>query len=82
MKVVDAVRDKLEKLRPTIPDDLTIDVVSDQSLFIRASIASLEEHLLLGSLLASLVILLFIRNWRAVLISSLAIPASSSRRLP
>ena len=76
VKVVDAVRDKLEKLRPTIPDDLTIDVVSDQSLFIRASIASLEEHLLLGSLLASLVILLFIRNWRAVLISSLAIPAS------
>jgi HAE1 family hydrophobic/amphiphilic exporter-1 len=76
VKVVDAVRDKLEKLRPTVPNDLTIDVVSDQSLFIRASIASLEEHLLLGSLLASLVILLFIRNWRAVLISSLAIPAS------
>jgi len=76
VKVVDAVRDKLEKLRLTVPDDLTIDVVSDQSLFIRASIASLEEHLLLGSLLASLVILLFIRNWRAVLISSLAIPAS------
>ena len=76
VKVVDAVRDKLEKLRPTVPEDLTIDVVSDQSLFIRASIASLEEHLLLGSLLASLVILLFIRNWRAVLISSLAIPAS------
>ncbi|MGH9935420.1 MAG: efflux RND transporter permease subunit, partial [Blastocatellia bacterium] len=76
VKVVDAVRDKLEKLRPTLPDDLTINVVSDQSLFIRASIASLEEHLLLGSLLASLIILLFIRNWRAVLISALAIPAS------
>jgi len=76
VKVVDAVRDKLEKLRPTIPEDLTIDVVSDQSLFIRASIASLEEHLLLGSLLASLIILLFIRNWRAVVISALAIPAS------
>src|SRR5499426_160900 len=76
VKVVDAVRDKLEKLRPTLPDDLTIDTVSDQSLFIRASIASLEEHLLLGSLLASLIILLFIRNWRAVLISALAIPAS------
>ena len=76
VKVVDAVRDKLEKMRSTLPDDLTIDVVSDQSLFIRASIASLEEHLLLGSLLASLIILLFIRNWRAVLISALAIPAS------
>jgi HAE1 family hydrophobic/amphiphilic exporter-1 len=74
--VVDGVRDKLEKLRPTLPSDLTVDVVSDQSQFIRASIAALEEHLLLGSLLASLIILLFIRNWRAVLISALAIPAS------
>ncbi len=76
VKVVDAVRAKLERLRPTLPDDLTIDVVSDQSQFIRASIAALEEHLLLGSVLASLIILLFIRNWRAVLISALAIPAS------
>src|SRR5262245_51674059 len=48
---VDAVRDKLEKLRPVLPDDLTINIVSDQSQFIRASIAALEEHLLLGSLL-------------------------------
>jgi len=76
VNVVDAVNAKLGKLRPTLPDDLTIDVISDQSLFIRASIAALEEHLLLGSLLASLIILLFIRNWRAVLISALAIPAS------
>src|SRR5262249_56550689 len=74
--VVDAVNAKLGKLRPILPDDLTIDTVSDQSQFIRASIAALEEHLLLGSLLASLIILLFIRNWRAVLISALAIPAS------
>lgn len=76
VKVVDAVRAKLAQLRPTLPNDLTMDVVSDQSLFIRASIAALEEHLLLGSLLASLIILLFIRNWRAVLISALAIPTS------
>ncbi len=76
VKVVDAVRVKLEQLRPLLPNDLTMDVVSDQSLFIRASIAALEEHLLLGSLLASLIILLFIRNWRAVLISALAIPTS------
>ena len=76
VRVVDAVRDKLDKLRPTLPADLTMTVISDQSQFIRASIAALQEHLLLGSLLASLIILLFIRNWRAVLISSLAIPAS------
>src|SRR6185369_8482320 len=48
----------------------------DDSQFIRASIDSLEEHLLLGSLLASLVIMAFIRNFRVVVVASLAIPAS------
>src|SRR5262249_12483093 len=46
------------------------------SEFIYASIASLEEHLLWGSLLAAVVVMFFIRNIRAVIISALAIPAS------
>ena len=48
----------------------------DDSKFIYASISSLEEHLISGSLLASLVVFLFIRNIRAVIIASLAIPTS------
>jgi HAE1 family hydrophobic/amphiphilic exporter-1 len=76
VKVVDAVRDKLQQIRPTLPPTMNIQFVSDQSEFIRASVAALEEHLLLGGLFASLIVFLFIRNWRAVLISSLAIPAS------
>ena len=51
-------------------------MTTDDSRFIYASIASLEEHLLWGSLLASLVVMFFIRNIRAVIISALAIPAS------
>jgi HAE1 family hydrophobic/amphiphilic exporter-1 len=50
--------------------------VQDTSIFIKASVHSLLEHLLLGSLLASVVVLIFIRNWRAVIIAALAIPAS------
>src|SRR4029077_11136847 len=45
-------------------------------IFIKASVPSLEEHLLFGSLLASLVVLLFLRNWRSVVIAALAIPTS------
>ena len=45
-------------------------------MFINASVASLEEHLLFGSLLASLVVFLFIRNLRSVVIAALAIPTS------
>ena len=51
-------------------------MIHDISDFIKASVHSLIEHLILGSILASLVVWLFIRNWRAVLIAAVAIPAS------
>jgi hydrophobe/amphiphile efflux-1 (HAE1) family protein len=76
VEVVEAVRAKLDRVRRTLPREVTVTVTRDDSQFIRASIASLEEHLLIGSLLASLVIMVFIRNLRVVLIASLAIPAS------
>src|SRR6188508_1137565 len=76
VQVVEAVRAKLEQIRRLLPQEVRITVTRDDSQFIRASIASLEEHLLLGSLFASLVIMVFIRNLRVVLVASLAIPAS------
>jgi HAE1 family hydrophobic/amphiphilic exporter-1 len=67
VEVVEAVRAKLDQLRRALPPEVKVTVTRDDSQFIRASIASLEEHLLLGSLLASLVIMVFIRNIRVVL---------------
>ena len=55
---------------------MTLTISSDDSRFIYASISSLEEHLIWGSLLAAVVVMFFIRNLRAVIISALAIPAS------
>jgi hydrophobic/amphiphilic exporter-1 (mainly G- bacteria), HAE1 family len=76
VQVVEAVRAKLDSLRRALPPEVKVTVTRDDSQFIHASIASLEEHLLLGSFLASLVIMVFIRNLRVVLVASLAIPAS------
>jgi HAE1 family hydrophobic/amphiphilic exporter-1 len=76
VQVVEAVRAKLDGLRRALPPEVKVTVTRDDSQFIHASIASLEEHLLLGSLLASLVIMAFIRNFRVVVVASLAIPAS------
>ena len=76
VQVVEAVRAKLDSLRRALPPEVKVTVTRDDSQFIHASIASLEEHLVLGSLLASLVIMVFIRNLRVVLVASLAIPAS------
>src|SRR6185436_4422870 len=75
-EVVEAVRAKLDQIRRSLPSEVKVTVTRDDSQFIRASIDSLQEHLLLGSLLASLVIMVFIRNIRVVVVASLAIPAS------
>jgi HAE1 family hydrophobic/amphiphilic exporter-1 len=76
VEVIEAVKAKLARLLPTLPGSMKVAVTRDDSRFIYASITSLEEHLLFGSLLASLVVMFFIRNLRAVIIAALAIPAS------
>src|SRR4051812_5749530 len=76
VQVVEAVRAKLAQLQRVLPPEARITITRDDSRFIHASIASLEEHLIFGSLLASLVIMAFIRNVRVVLVASLAIAAS------
>ena len=76
VRVIEDVKKALAQLQPQLPKDLNIVHTRDDSRFIYDSIASLEEHLLLGSLLASLVVLLFIGSYPATIISALAIPAS------
>jgi HAE1 family hydrophobic/amphiphilic exporter-1 len=76
IKVTDAVKAKLGSIQRGLPKELHLDMVRDDSRFINASVASLEEHLIWGSLLAAMVVTFFIRNVRAVIISALAIPAS------
>jgi HAE1 family hydrophobic/amphiphilic exporter-1 len=76
VKVVDDIIARLAVINKTLPPGVKIDVVKQQATYIKASVHALEEHLLLGSLLASFIVWLFIRDWRMVLISSIAIPTS------
>lgn len=76
VKVVDAALARIENLDKRLPPGLKIRVIKETATYIKKSVESLEEHLVLGSLLASFVIWLFIRDWRTVLISSIAIPTS------
>ncbi len=76
VRVADEVRSKLDELRAQVPPGVQLLVVHDISDFIRASVHSLLEHLILGSILASMVVWLFMRNLRAVIIAAVAIPAS------
>jgi HAE1 family hydrophobic/amphiphilic exporter-1 len=74
--VIEGVRAKLATLGKSLPSSVDITVIRDDSRFIYASISSLEEHLIFGALFATVVVMFFIRNIRAVIISAFAIPAS------
>src|SRR5213078_3196506 len=74
--VIEGVRGRLQTIERTLPKTVTLTWVRDDSKFIYASVASLEEHLIFGSLFAAVVVMCFIRNFRAVVIAALAIPAS------
>jgi len=73
--VVDALRTALPKL-VGIPPSVKIGISFDQSIYIRQSIRNLAEQALHGSLLAALVILIFLRNFTSTMIISVAIPLS------
>ena len=62
--------------RRTLPPDIQISIGNDQSRFIRRSFEDIKLHLILGGLLASVVVFLFIRNLRVTFIAALAIPTS------
>jgi HAE1 family hydrophobic/amphiphilic exporter-1 len=74
--VIEGVRAKLPAIQRSLPKSVVLTTIRDDSKFIYASVASLEEHLIFGSLFAAIVVMVFIRNIRAVIIAALAIPAS------
>lgn len=76
VKVIDNVKEKLKEIEKSLPPDVKYEIVGDQSIFIKSSLNAVKEHLFLGAILASLVILFFIGDLRGTLISAIAIPVS------
>jgi HAE1 family hydrophobic/amphiphilic exporter-1 len=74
--VIDGLRERIDEVSATLPPGFSIRIVRDESEFIRNAIAAVEEHLILGSIFAALVVLLFLWNGRTTLIAALAIPTS------
>jgi len=74
--VAEAVKERMEEVRKTLPADFKVSLVRDQSEFILASLHNIEEHLVLGAVLASVVVFLFLWNFRSTIIAALAIPTS------
>ena len=74
--VVQDVLARLETIKQTLPDDIEIAIRQNQATFIERSIDDIQHHLVYGSILASIVVLFFLRNIRATIIAALAIPVS------
>ena len=73
---IDAVKANLARVAAQLPADVRLEVIRDQSRYIDEALHEINVHLLLGSILACAVVLLFMRNWRAMVIAGVAIPAS------
>ena len=76
IEVIEGVKASLMKIAAQLPPDVKLQILEDQSGFIYAALHEINVHLILGSILASLVVLFFMRNWRATIIAAVAIPAS------
>ncbi|HEX8354724.1 MAG TPA: efflux RND transporter permease subunit, partial [Pyrinomonadaceae bacterium] len=76
IEVIRGVKQALERVSAQLPSDVRLEIIRDQSRYIEAALHEITVHLVLGSILASLVVLLFMRSWRSTLIAAVAIPAS------
>ena len=76
VEVIKGLKDALPRVTSQLPDDVKVEVIRDQSRYIEAALHEIQVHLVLGSILASLVVLVFMRSWRSTLIAAVAIPCS------
>jgi len=75
--IVDAIKKRLEtEIIPQLPPGMTLSIVSNDAVYIQEIIDSLKEHLIEGTILASLIVWLFLRSVRSTLIIATAIPVS------
>lgn len=74
--VADAVKERLEELKTTLPRDVKIQLVGDQTIFIKAALHSINLHLIEGSILAAIVVFVFLWSVRSTFIAAIAIPTS------
>lgn len=74
--VQEAVDEKLESFKETLDSGVSIGKIRSTAVFINESYLASIEHLILGAVLAVIVIMYFLRDWRASLISAVAMPMS------
>jgi HAE1 family hydrophobic/amphiphilic exporter-1 len=74
--VADAVKVEIAKIQKALPSGTTLSIVRDNSVEIKQSVSDVIHELLLGALLTIIIVMLFLNDWKATAITSLALPVS------
>ncbi len=76
LDIISSIKERLPGIRAALPPDFHIDVVGDQSLFVRSAIEGVVREAVIAAALTALMILLFLGSWRSTLMIAISIPLS------
>src|SRR5215469_8653889 len=76
LDIISSIKERMPGIRGQLPESFHIDLISDQSLFVRAAIAGVVREAVIAAALTALMILLFLGSWRSTLIIAISIPLS------
>ena len=76
LQVANEVHDLIQQLEPTLPKGVRLQPFYDQSLIVHDSISSVRDAVLIGIVLSSIVLVLFLRDWGTSLVAGLVIPVT------
>jgi multidrug efflux pump subunit AcrB len=74
--IINSINEKLPQVRASLPPELKVEALSDQSIFVRAAISGVIREAVIAGALTGLLILLFLGSWRSTLIITISIPLS------
>jgi CzcA family heavy metal efflux pump len=76
LAIVDKIKEMLPGIKATLPDDVRLELLADQSVYVRATIDGVIREGVIAACLTALMILLFLGSWRSMIIVALSIPLS------
>ncbi len=76
IEIADEAYKRIEQLKKDLPEDVSVEMVYDNTRFIRASISEVKETIYIAFALVVLIIFLFLRDWRITLVPTVVIPVS------
>jgi len=74
LSIISGIKDRVADLRKTLPENLSVALLGDQSLFVEGAVAGVAVEAAIAAVLTSLMILLFLGSWRSTVIIATSIP--------